>query len=97
MSNPIEWLKKHGAKIVIKFTQSITSNLDGNEDAISISALEPKYIKFPSLELGPLIDSDIQVDKVDYYPVSTEYEEDFEGGTIDDVVVTGAGLQLGVI
>lgn len=89
------WTKGQGAKIAIKFTMPLTGNPDiCDPDAFSLSAVEPRWTEIPSLDLGPLIDSDIEVQKVEAYPIPIHYEEDFLGGTEVDVEVTESGLIL---
>ena len=91
MSN---WLKKQGAKIVIKFTENLLGVVLGNHTAFTVTGQEPLYIKFPSLELGPLVAGDYEVESVERYPIPIHYEEDFVGGTINDVEVVGQELKL---
>jgi len=40
----------------------------GNEGAFTVTGQEPLYIQYPSEELGELVDSDIQIDRVEAYP-----------------------------
>lgn len=66
----------------------------GNEVAFSVTGKEPQYVKFPSESLGPLIDGDYEVEKVEKMPPRELWNDDFSG-TVDGLIKTG-GLRLAI-
>lgn len=84
--------KFFGSKIAIKFTQPLIGDVEGNESAFTVTGQEPQYTKFPGQILGPLIDGDYQVEKVERMPARDLWTDGFSG-YVNGVSKTG-GLRL---
>ena len=59
--------KAEGKRIIIKFTEPITSDVLGNEDAFTVTGKEYKWVDGPDYN-GLLIDKNYQVVSVDSHP-----------------------------
>ena len=62
--------KAEGKKIAIQFTDELNNDFSfDNSSAFTITGVEPRYVEYPSKELGPLLDKTYLVESVDVYPV----------------------------
>ncbi len=66
-----------------------------NSYSFTITGKEPKWIEFPSLKFGPMVDGDYQVQKVEGYPVQILHIQDLQTGTFEDTEMSSEGLVLG--
>lgn len=66
----------------------------GNEARFSITGQEPKWVIFPGNELGPLIDGDYEIEKVEGHPPIILHTEDLNEGLYEDVEMSEDGLIL---
>lgn len=81
--------KAYGRKIVIKFNKDLIGDVSGNASAFTVSGQEPNPLHDGELEY-----TEYDVENVERYPIPREWEDDFEGGTLDDVEVTEVGVRL---
>ena len=84
--------KSEGLKIGIKFTEDLVGDISENESAFKATGQEYKYIG------GPLMGKEYVVDKVERYPSTPIYKEDFITGNLNNIVINNNGfIELGVV
>jgi len=72
--------KAEGKKIAIQFTDELNNDFSfDNSSAFTITGVEPRYVEYPSKELGPLLDKTYLVESVEPYPI----EGIFIGGPVE--------------
>lgn len=77
-----------GQKIAIKFTEVLSGDISGNEQAFKVTGQEYKYVN------GELIDGDYQIETVERYPIKRIWEDDFEDGIKYNLYTVENGLAI---
>lgn len=80
--------KSDGLKIGIRFTEDLVGDITGNESAFTITGKEYQYVN------GSLIDGDYLIDRVERYPITKVWQDDFNDGSATNTQVTDSGLSL---